>query len=209
MNDNDSEEDVLMRDRMQYPKCYHSTSIQTFFSFSSTSGQTNDVQKTISRVCPGEPPVPIFKQQTNSESGHTSNMDEDMINSFTQRKIGDHDINGGIDSFINSFFGESILGGGRERNDTDSIFGFDMPFGGLFGGHHPRRGDSDRLGGFFDFNHRREIEGQRVRREEKFDKDAQAVMQPPHSLPKGKSPSIREYHRDGLRGVEISPPENI
>lgn len=190
----ESEEEVLKRDREQYPNCYHSTSIQQFFSFSSAAGEANDVKKTISRICPGERPVPIF-QKSSSKNEH-STMEEGIVNHFTHRSFGDNDFDEGIDSLINSFFGENVFGhGNQEKKEAHSMFGFGAPFGGMFGG---LRGGYHEHGG----NGRSaQIERETERRE------TQSVMQPPHSLPKGKSPSI--HLPGGVCGVEISPPENI
>jgi hypothetical protein len=211
----DSEEEVIRRDKEEYPHCHHSTSIQQFFSFSSNSGQTNDSVKTILRVCPGEKPVPIFKKSDKNVS--ESNEMTDIFGSGSGESLAPFGGNESFDSLLNSFFGDSFFGhGGQgENSGKPSFFGFGDPFGGFFGHQrgfgdihrHPSPRQTIRGGG---------REGVRGPHENDWLDSVPSEFQPPHALPKGTSPSnhpsnhpFGENGRRGPKGEVISPPENI
>lgn len=219
---NDNEEEVVQRDKEQYPHCHHTTSLQQFFSYSSTDGQTSDTVKTILRLCPGERPVPIFKKSDKNTS-ESSDLSEDFSPAFG--------MNDGLNSIFNSFFGDDVFGLGRSERGggVPSVFGFDGPLGGFFG-HYPheksrhRSGEVEHFGGGDGIHSKRPSNPQRdwswrnrIQEDDWFQEqqDLPSVMQPPHALPKGTSPSVHQYQkrkdlsRGGPKGEAVSPPENI
>mmetsp|Transcript_24847 Transcript_24847/g.42059 ORF Transcript_24847/g.42059 Transcript_24847/m.42059 type:complete len:213 (-) Transcript_24847:300-938(-) len=208
-----SEEEAVKLDQEQHPNCSYSTSIRQFFSFSSNSGQSNEVQKTIMRVCPGESPVPIFSKTENNSSAVNDEAEDGVINHFVPRQGHEHDFGGfdGIDSMINSFFG-----GGALNNSDDPFSAF---IGNHFGTQH-REGNRSPASGFghpvplpprwrdpYSLN---TFDDRGV--SEHKDKAIQSVLQPPHAIPKGTSPTVGKYSGGGnssLQGETVSPPENI
>lgn len=162
------------------------------------------------RICPGERPVPIFKK-TDSNHDENEDMHDQGANHFLSPQRPPMGGFEGIDSIINSIFGGEIM---NENND---------PFGAFFGHHHG--GDRGVFGGesgdiFGGAQHRRPppSPGLTGRHGDDIpalgdsrDKMTQSVLQPPHSIPKGTSPSVRQYgaSKNRLQGEAVSPPENI
>lgn len=189
----ESEDEIIRRDKEMYPNCHHSTSIQKFFSFSSEAGRSNDSIKTILRICPGQQPVPIYKKSSNNSGGDNDDF-ERGLGGFNFGGLGGHDT---FDSLIDSFFGNSFFGprtGRREGN----FGGFGDPFA------------EPSLGGGFG-RERRQIPNPNTKGNDSFQRDwSPSVLQPPHSLPKGTSPSISSGQSPSkLQGEAVSPPENI
>ena len=199
-----SEDEVIKRDKEEYPHCHHSTSIRKFYSFSNESGQMSDVHKTILRICPGEKPFPIFKKvdrTKNDENVTTEDALRDLFGTFNHNDEKS-------ESVLDSFFGGGFFG-----NERGSIFDFGDPFRGLFGDRDRResgQSENPRVPRIVVRRHQGHP-SYGNRENSQFSEETeghQSVMQPPHTLPKGKSPSINQGS-GGLHGRAISPPENI
>ena len=216
-----SEEEAIRVDRQAHPHCHYSTSIQQFFSFSSEAGQSNETQRTIMRICPGERPVPIFKKKDSNKSDGSDGTAVDHWGNnghFPGMPGGQSPLPGGsegIESLINSFFGGGMFGGGGRSGS--SLFGSDDLFGGIFGNDH--NSSSSNSSQDWDFHTRRlppphggvgHRNNNTDPRDSQRDRIMQSVLQPPHTLPKGTSPSVGPYNdKKSLRGEAVSPPESI